>query len=247
MNISYVLAATEFINIVHNNRFIFDNKPVLQQLTINFFDSLMFLEGKGIMYFDLDKICRLSLEAGFISISQILSKSDTLNSLKVLNNSIAVIEDEELKNEISQQPDENYLNIQKRFFTNKQRFYKEKIFVENNEITKSNKQVKIESSNNSNFTRTHIAYCIHYLTYTKSLKTENIFPSDKAWKELGQRYNKNAKNIQKVYNEINSNTKVRLSKTKISIIQYVIIEMLQQYPKALKLAEDELKMAILKA
>jgi hypothetical protein len=79
------------------------------------------------------------------------------------------------------------------------------------------------------------------------LKTNNAFPSDNAWKEIGARYNKNAKNIQKVYNEINSNPEMRLGKTKIKIIQRVIDKMLQEHPEALKLAKDELKLAELKS
>lgn len=99
----------------------------------------------------------------------------------------------------------------------------------------------------SNTTRTHIAYCIHYLAQTKSLKLKNVFPSDKAWTEIGLQYNKNAKNIQQMYNEINSSIDVRTSKTRIKIIEYVIKKMLVDYPKAQKLAEDELKIALLKS
>lgn len=107
-------------------------------------------------------------------------------------------------------------------------------------------QIK-KPTHNQKYTRTHIAYCIHYLAQTKSLKLKNVFPSDKAWTEIGLQYNKNAKNIQQMYNEINSSIDVRTSKTKIKIIEYVIKKMLVDYPKAQKLAEDELKIALLKS
>lgn len=107
-------------------------------------------------------------------------------------------------------------------------------------------QVK-KPTHNQKYTRTHIAYCIHYLAQTKSLKLKNVFPSDKAWTEIGLQYNKSAKNIQKMYNEINSSIDVRTSKTRIKIIEYVIKEMLVDFPKAQNLADDELKIALLKS
>lgn len=109
------------------------------------------------------------------------------------------------------------------------------------------KSIENNQTSTSNFTRTHIAYCIHYLRETKSLTIDNIFPSDKAWLEIGERYKKNAKNIQKVYNEISSNTEIRICKTKVKIIKYVIENMLHDYPKALKLAQDELRLAEIKS
>tara|TARA_R110001599_G_scaffold319030_1_gene528761 strand:- start:525 stop:1877 length:1353 start_codon:yes stop_codon:yes gene_type:complete len=129
-----------------------------------------------------------------------------------------------------------YLKILKKWFK------EEKYFISSIKPylpkTSTNKKIIYPES-----TRTHIAYCIHYLKETKLLITDNSFPSDKAWKELGERYNKSFKNIQLKYNEINSNSDVRISKTKIKVIRFVIDEMLTDYPKALKLAEKEFKLA----
>jgi len=133
-----------------------------------------------------------------------------------------------------------YIKILKRWFKEEKSFISSiKPYLRESVETK-----KVTSTD---ITRSHIAYCIHYLSATKSLVTDNPFPSDKAWKELGARYNKNAKNIQKVYNEINSNPEIRMGKTKITVIKFVTDEMLQDHPKALKLAKDELKLAQMKS
>ena len=78
---------------------------------------------------------------------------------------------------------------------------------------------------------------------TKSLKLENPFPSEKAWKEIGDTFKKNWKNIQQVYNTICSNPHERLKCTRIKNIEHVINELLINHENALKLAKDELNMA----
>ena len=55
-------------------------------------------------------------------------------------------------------------------------------------------------------------------------------------------YNKNGKNIQQKYNEITDHSK-RLVKSKVGNIEYVLNNMLDDYPKAKELAKDELKTA----
>jgi hypothetical protein len=95
--------------------------------------------------------------------------------------------------------------------------------------------------------RTDIAYCVFYQNETKTLETKNRFPSDKAWKELGKKYNKNAKNIQVVYNEISSEKDLRIQKSRVKNIEYVLNEILTDNIKAKKLAEDELNLAKLKS
>jgi len=106
--------------------------------------------------------------------------------------------------------------------------------------------LKISNSRETNQTRPNrsdIAYFCYYTSQTKSLKTNNPFPSDKAWNEVGELFSKNSKNIQKAYNTIVNNREERLKKTKVNNIHYVIENMLKEYPKALKLAKDELKLA----
>ena len=78
---------------------------------------------------------------------------------------------------------------------------------------------------------------------TKSLKLNNPFPSEKAWVEIGEKYNKNSKNIQQTYNLISSNKNERLKMTKIRNLEYVIEFMLISKENALKLAKDELNLA----
>lgn len=91
--------------------------------------------------------------------------------------------------------------------------------------------------------RTDIAYYVYYMKETKSLKLENPFPSEKAWKEIGELFQKNWKNVQKVYNSISGNREERLKASKIKNIEHVIKELLPNHDKALKLAKDELNMA----
>ena len=81
------------------------------------------------------------------------------------------------------------------------------------------------------------------MSETKSLKLENPFPSDKAWKEIGDMFQKNWKNIQQAYNTISLNREERLKPSKIKNIEFVIKELLPSQDKALKLAKDELNMA----
>ncbi len=100
-----------------------------------------------------------------------------------------------------------------------------------------------KSTNKNNANRTDIAYCIYYLCETKSLELNSIFPSDKAWKEIGENYNKNSKNIQQIYNLISHKRDERLKKSKRKNIKYVINNMLEGKEEALKLAKDELKLA----
>ena len=79
------------------------------------------------------------------------------------------------------------------------------------------------------------------------MKIENRFPSDKGWIEIGQRYNKNGKNIQEVYNIIRMKTEDRLHPRKTKIIEFVIENMLTDEIKAQELAKDELKTARIKS
>ena len=97
------------------------------------------------------------------------------------------------------------------FFENKKQFYEGEIFIDERKGCK-NQQSLI---NNERPYRTDIAYCLHYLKETKSLKLNNPFPSEKAWKEVNKIYNRNSKNIQSVYNSITNNSTERLKETKI--------------------------------
>ena len=133
-----------------------------------------------------------------------------------------------------------YRKALKRWFKGEKKFLEEiKPYLEN--IPKNS----IRTNQRPN--RTDIAYYIYYLNETKSLTIKNTFPSEKAWKEIGELYNKNAKNIQKIYNEISVSKELRYKKSRIKNIEFVINEMLSENEKAQNLAKDELKLAKLKS
>ena len=126
-----------------------------------------------------------------------------------------------------------YVKTIRKWFRDEQRFIKDiKPFLNN-----------AKPSNNTRPYSTDIAYCVYYLSITKELNLENSFPSGRAWEEIGTRYNKNAKNIETMYNLIASKKEERLKKTKLKNIKFVLENMLSNYPKAKELAKDELKLA----
>lgn len=239
MMFTYFVAGNEFLRIVFKNKFLQTDKVILQKLTINFFDCLHFIENQGKMYFDLDKMCRYCLHAGFLSLSKMFSSSSSLNNIKVINESLNSLHDEELENRIHNKEDGNYIDIQKNFFENKRRYYKDNIYIEN-ERKKIEPVKKIVNDKRPN--RTDIAYYCYYTSQTKTLEINSVFPSDKAWIEIGERFNKNHKNIQKTYNLISHNKTERLKSTKANNIKYVINNILNENKEALNLAKDELKL-----
>jgi hypothetical protein len=247
MDLTFAIASSEFISIVLRNNLIYNDKKELLKLTVNFFNCLHFIKGKGLMYFDLDKMSRYVLSAGFLSLTNIFSKSDTLNNLTIINNSLDHLEQEDLQNEILQKEDTNFLNLQIKFLEKKKKFYSAKVFVEEkSKVLKNNDPKSVNNNNNTRPNRTDLAFFIYYTNETKYKILEAVVPSDLAWKEMGGKYNKNWKNIQVAYNLIASNTDLRVSKNKVTNIEYVINNMLSKYPKALSLAQDELKQAELK-
>jgi len=125
-----------------------------------------------------------------------------------------------------------YIRLLKKWFKGEKRFI--------DEITPILKEAeKKAKSNRPN--RTDLAYLIYYLEQTKQLKTKNPFPSDKAWREIGEKHNKNWKNIQIVYNEISTKEEERLQDSRKKNLQYVLDSLLEGFPKAQALLEDELK------
>lgn len=129
---------------------------------------------------------------------------------------------------------QEYIKVLKKWFK------EEKEFIE--DIAPFLKITKATSSSTGP-NRTDIAYYCYYTSQTKTLDTENTFPSGKAWIEIGEKFNKNPKNIQQVYNSLSSNKDERLKKSKVKNIKYVINNMLNDKIAATKLAEDELKLS----
>ncbi|WP_299600261.1 hypothetical protein [uncultured Aquimarina sp.] len=128
-----------------------------------------------------------------------------------------------------------YIKTLKKWFKTEKQFLKE---IE----PLINKKPERENTNTSRPNRTDIAYCIFYLSETKTLLLENPFPSDKAWKEIGEKYDRNWKNIQTTYNVVCLDRNERLKKKKKRNLSYVVENMLQDCQEALKLAKDELKL-----
>lgn len=117
---------------------------------------------------------------------------------------------------------------------------KNSIDLEKIKFLKENEKSIKKQPNTLRPNRTDIAYFIFYTSQCKELILSNNFPSDKAWNEIGDLYNKNWKNIQTAYNIIANNKSERLKKSKKKNLNYVIEEMLNDYPKAKKEAQSEL-------
>ena len=153
-----------------------------------------------------------------------------------------VIENRKLElYEISNMPNskrQDYIKVLKKWFKQEKRFIKEITpLLQKKELGVNKPRNKFNRPN-----RTDIAYYCYYTSQTKTLKLESIFPSDKAWVEIGRKFNKNHKNIQLAYNSIASSQFERLKSSKATNIKYVINNMLNDNEKAQNLANDELKL-----
>ncbi|QCX00117.1 hypothetical protein FGM00_08370 [Aggregatimonas sangjinii] len=243
MGVTYLLAANEFIRIIKSNELLFQNKIFLKKLTFQFFACFGYIKGKGIMVFDLSKLCNKLLENGFMLISAIFSKSDSLKNLNIINDTIDSIDTSLVKIKLYNSEDLSRLELQREFFSKKKEFYKEKLWLD--QYAKPSRPKNFGGIVSARPNRTDIAYYCYYTSETKELKTNNLFPTKKAWKEIGELFGKDDTNIQKAYNKIYSSKTERLKNTKTRNIEYVLDNMLATYPKAKKLALDELKLAII--
>lgn len=244
MEFTLFIATTEFVQIVLNNKHIFkDDSNAYQRLAKHFINSLRFVKGEGFLWLDLGELIRLILSEGFVTLSNEFGSSDTLHSLQVINNTLDDLNSRELYNELHNRVDQNFIPIQRKFFASKQAYLKENLQLEELQFTKRKPQHK--HTIDSRPDRTDIALFAYYMSETGNTITSERFPSVKAWKEIGSKYNRNYKNIQQKYNEIRI-PKNRITKRNCDSIQYVIDNMLNDYPNAKSLALDELKLAKLK-
>lgn len=189
-----------------------------------------------------------SLSAYLLQITQtILSSINgmTLYEQGILNSTDQIQIDLIIQNrklellELSKMPNTNkqeYIKVLKKWFKQEKKFI--------NEITPLLKH-RPKPLANQRPNRTDIAYYCYYCKETKTLKTNNPFPSDKAWKEIGKEFSKTWKNIQQAYNLICNDENERLKKSKKGNLEYIIKEMLHDNEKAKKLAEKELNTLIL--
>lgn len=243
MDLTYVLSANEYIRIVLSNKHVYDNKKLLLRLTQKFFECFHFINGKGLMFFDLDTMIRETLNIGFLSITEIFSNSDTLKNLSEINVSLNSLEEESLQNKVLKKEDDYYLDLQKEFFTNKQRYYKEKLFIENQE---SGKNKSTPKTNNEPSIPKYVLY-YYYLQLSGDFPYFENHPNGKlsAIKDVLKNDNidTSAKYFQIKYNKIAHHKTNRVAKNQESNIDYVAKNMLNDYPYAKEIALSELKQA----
>lgn len=237
MEMSFFVAVSEFVTLILKNKLIYNDKPNLKKLTLQFLDCLYFIENEGLLFFDFDKIWRYTLNSGLLTITEILSNYEPLQAFKIANEALNGISDTELRNRLLLKKDKSFLKLQKEFLEDRKQYYYNKYLIE-----KDKGNIKKES-NNKRPNRTDIAYYCYYANETKTLNINNIFPSDKAWTEIGELFDKNSKNIQSMYNDIVRDRSYRLKSSKRNNIKYVINNMLDNNERAKKLAKDELKIA----
>ncbi|AXT56219.1 hypothetical protein J8L88_12540 [Aquimarina sp. MMG015] len=171
MKATFSMVAGEFVNIVLSHKHIYDNKDELQQLTKNFFNCLIFISGRGVILIDLERLSRYALDANFKSLSQLFRSSRVLKSLEIINNSLDALSDQEMENKVLQQEDENYIELQKEFFEQKQGVYEKKLLIEKeksnlNQISKKVKKTKQSKNNNFSQKQIAIAYFIKGIVIT---------------------------------------------------------------------------------
>lgn len=247
MQVTFVAAANEFVRLILAHKFIYENKKALYNVTINFFQSLVFIKGQGKMYFNLDAICRHILNAGFISLSEMFAKSEPLNNLKIINDSISNLEYRKLENELYNKEDEDYLDLQHKFFENKQRYYKEQLFLQEREPKEPHENIK---QNKNDIKKTSIpAYALYYfyLQEAKDFPNFDNHPQGKvkAIEELIEKdkIETSSKNFQLEYNKIANHKSNRIAKNKAKTILFVANELLKNYPNAQKIALEEYELA----
>lgn len=246
MGLTFAAASTEFVKLVLHHQHIYQNKKVLLGLTQDFFRNLNFVKGKGVMYFDLENMCRCILNAGFMSLSELFAGSEALQNLQIINNGIDDIQQRKLQNEIFDKEDEDYLDLQEKFFESKQRFYKEKLFIEE----KGLKEPKTNKSIESDARIITVPITVLYYYYLQAAGYFPYFENHpegklKAIENLIEKDNidTTAKHFQIKYNIIGNHKTNRIAKKQAANISYVANQMLNDYPKAKEIALAELEEA----
>ena len=243
MQSSMFWAGMAFVNSVIRNKHILKDFDSRKKLAEKFFDCLHFINGRGVMYLDLDELSRYTIQAGFISLSKMLASAPHLKSLAYINNSLDEIDQTQIDNELFEKEDYNYLDLQKKFFESKQRFIKEKLALNENEKG----QQKTIGKEKNKPTIVHYALYYHYLQVTGIFQYFENHPNGKvtAIQEMIQEENieTTPKYFQKVYNKITNHPSNRVANNQKANIEYVANTMLTDYPKAQKIALEELKQA----
>ncbi|GAA0723871.1 hypothetical protein GCM10009430_27770 [Aquimarina litoralis] len=248
MDLTYIIAASEFINLVFKNKYIYNDKPKLQKLTVKFFDCLRFIKNEGKMYFELEQMCRYTLNSGFLTLSQMLANSEKLNAYKIINRTLDELNEEELQNKVLRREDENYLDLQKEFFENKLRYFKEELYLEekdNQRLQKENPKKEKQVRKNPSILQYALYY--YYLQQSKDFPHFENHPEGKvrAIEELIKNANLNTtqKYFQLRYNKIANHKTNRVALNQVKNIGFVANTMLKEFPKAQKIALSDLEEA----
>lgn len=121
--INYLFASQEFVTIIEQNRHILKDNQTIKRLTIKFFEGFLFQDGR--VFYSTDAIIMECLKEGFLSISQFFSNNDELKNLEIINNSLHVINDEQLQIMLNGEDEPIHIKPQQLFFTNKLNYFKE--------------------------------------------------------------------------------------------------------------------------
>lgn len=240
--ITFKLMAIEFVNVIRSNRYVYNNKELRFKLTEEFFKSMIYYNGKGVMAVDMGRLMGKVLELGLLSINQMFLQTKVLTkNLRMINHSLHALNRDSLPYRVKGVEIPEFITKQQDFFKEQQEFYKEEQRLNREETLEKAKIINI-SSNKPRPNRTDIAYFCYYTSESKELATENRFPSKKAWGEIAELFGKDSTNIQKAYNLIYGNKDERLKESKSTNLDYVVKNMLDEYPEAKKLALEELKL-----
>lgn len=247
MQITYYMACTEFVNLVLRNKHILNDKESLKELTMNFFGCLHFVQDKGILYLDLDKLAQYTLKAGFNSLSKMFNESHALRNLRLINDGLNGIEKKQMDNRLSNREDVDYLNVQKEYLENKQRYYKEDLLLDNLEHKEAHKKGGKGKKGKGKKTPTVMQYALFYY-FLQAVNLHDMFENHKHGKlaaitEIAEELGVSVKNFQLMYNEIHLHSVDRVSKKHAHNISFVANNMLKGYPKAQELAFSEFKEA----
>lgn len=163
---NFFFASYEFVVTVEKNKHLIKDKKIRKSLTLQFYDCFAFSNGR--VLFDLEKMAMLCLKAGFLSLSKIFANNTALQNLSIINNTIDKLNDEELDAEMFNKEKSIYLEPQKKFFENKQKYYEKQHFID----TENNKQIgnpKCEPQQDSKFSILEWATIFYYADETKLL------------------------------------------------------------------------------
>lgn len=238
MNITYYKAADMVAHVIHQNKLLHD-KETLSKLAYHFLRCFRGIPNKGVLYFMLSEFLRRLLKEGLVTVVEYFKQFDNLTNLSTVNTALDRINMEILENKLRGVENQELNDLQKEFFTGKANYYTNELLIEKGRKTKQ------RTSKQGRPNRTDLAFYAHYLDTAKVDYFETYFPSLAAWKQLGIDFDKNAKNIQLKYNEIRSSND-RIQSKYVNTMEFVILSMLDDYPKAKELAKDELKLAKLK-